>query len=551
MEPYFDLSDPIGMIKRGLEGLKEAKRSAYEEKLEFLARFEKAAAWESDAWTYWDFERAPEELERLKAANLTYREVCKQCDAWLKKNEQSKPQLIRLIETCDKNSVLKEVKALVEAGANPNDVSILKDTALEAARYHGHDEVFDYLMHNGADGEKDGFSKLHQAVRYGDLTTVEPLIGSFDILWQGFAKTSVLHEAVISGKVDVVEVLLDEVSSEGRLEEEEVLHCCSLAVSTGNTEVLLPFLNRGVKADVGLDATLEKYDTRLLKALIAHGADVHEISDINLYHDDPLRIRGANGEPAITEYVRALLDAGWVVDDLDEFERDQIRFVTEAHLIPKQDIHAPSFLDSSAWRSGKENPEEQTSPYHLEMLRTGESSFMARRRMKGLPKGAWTAMRFGQTTTRLPDGRWVQIGGEHEDFYDPDFAIFSDVVVHGRDVEPCVFFYPNDVFPPTDFHSATLDGQTIWIIGGLGYQGSRQEGVTPVYKLNLEDFSISKVETSGQVPGWINRHRAKLTENGIVVTGGKLEPGHRDNKRTFLLNTETLCWSEIPSSRHS
>ena len=551
MEPYFDLSDPIGMIKRGLEDLKEAKRSAYEEKLEFLARFKKIVAWESDAWTYWDFERAPEELEKLKAANLSYSEVCKQCDAWLKKNEKSKPQLIRLIEKGDKKTVLQEVKGLVETGANPNDVSILKDTALEAARYHGHEDVFDYLIHNGADGEKDGFSKLHHAVRYGDLSTVRPLIGSFDILWQGFAKTSVLHEAVISGKVNVLSVLLEVVSSEGRLEDEEVSHCCSLAVSTGNTEVLLPFLNRGVKADVGLDATLEKYDTRLLKALVAHGANVHEVSDINLYHDDPLRVRDANGEPAITEYVIALLDAGWVVDDLDEFERDQIRFVTEAHCIQKQDVHAPGFLEGSTKCSGTKNPEEQTSSYHLEMLRTGESSFTARRRMKGLPKGAWTAERFGQTTTRLPDGRWVQIGGEHEDHYDPDFVIFNDVVVHNRDVEPRVFFYPSDVFPPTDFHSASLDGQTIWIIGGLGYQGNCKESVTPVYKLNLQDFSISKVETTGQVPGWINRHRATLTENGIVVSGGKLEPGHRDNKRTFLLNTKTLRWSEIPNSSHS
>ena len=545
MEPYFNLSDPIGMIKKGVEGLIETKRQAYEDKLEFLARFEKAAAWKSDSWTYWDFEKAPEERAELRAENLSYKEICKRCDAWLKKNEASKPELIRVIEKSNKKTVLQEVRNLVEAGADPDEASLLKDTALEAARFHGYDDVFDYLIHNGATGEKDGFSNLHHAVRYGDLKDVEPLVDSFDILWRGFAKTSVLHEAVIAGKADVLNALLAKVSEEGRLEDEEVSHCCSLAISLGKTEMLLPFLECGVNVDVGLDATLEKYDTKLLKTLLAHGANVHEITDINLYHEDPLDVRDADGQPAIAEYVRALLEAGWTVDDLDEFEREQIRFVTEAYRIPKQDIHAPGFLDGASERSGTENPEERTSPYHLEMLRTGESSFAARRRMAKLPHAAWTADRFGQTTTRLPDGRWVQIGGEHEDFYDRDFAIFSDVVVHGPNVEPRVFLYPSDVFPPTDFHSASLVNRDIWIIGGLGYQGSRQTGVTPVHKLSLEDFSITKVETSGQQPGWISRHTAVVEGALIVLSGGKISDGaqHNDLPGTYEFDTQHHKWT--------
>lgn len=545
MEPYFNLSDPIGMIKRGIEGLVETRRQAFEDKLEFLARFEKAAAWTADEWTYWDFEKAPQELAELKSAKLSYREICTRCDAWLEKNENSKPDLIRLIEKGNEKTILDEVKKRVEAGADPNETSLLKDTALEAARYRGFEDVFDYLIHNGADGEKDGFSKLHHAVRYGDLADVRPLIGSFDILWQGFAKTSVLHEAVMSGNEDVLTDLLAAVASEDRLDEEEVSHCCSLAVSLGNTEMLLPFLEQGVNANVGLDATLEKYETKLLKTLLSQGADVHEISDLNPYHEDPLRVRHVNGQPAITEYVRALLEAGWSVDDLDEFERPQIRFVTEAYRIPKQDIRAPGFLDGSSECAGSENPEERTLPYHLEMLRTGESSFAARRRMTGLPNGAWTAERFGQTTTRLPDGRWVQIGGEHEDFYDPDFAIFNDVVVHGRNVEPRVFFYPVEAFPPTDFHSASLIGQAIWIIGGLGYQGSRRSGITPVYKLSLEDFRITKIETSGQEPGWISRHTAVVEGALITVSGGKISDGTRydDLVGTYVFDTEGHNWT--------
>jgi hypothetical protein len=37
----------------------------------------------------------------------------------------------------------------------------------------------------------------------------------------------------------------------------------------------------------------------------------------------------------------------------------------------------------------------------------------------------WCFDRFGGTVTVLPDGRQVYIGGEHEDYYDPDFCIYN------------------------------------------------------------------------------------------------------------------------------
>ncbi|MEL6661220.1 MAG: ankyrin repeat domain-containing protein, partial [Bacteroidota bacterium] len=213
--------------------------------------------------------------------------------------------------------------------------------------------------------------------------------------------------------------------------------------------------------------------------------------------------------------------------------------------IPEQDIHAKGFWDASTDFFGTENPNERTSPYHLEMLRTGESSFSARLRMNGLPDGAWTADRFGQTTTRLPDGRWVQIGGEHEDYYDSDFRIFSDVIVHGRNVQPRVFFYPEDVFPPTDFHSASLIGDSIWIIGGLGYQETRRPGVTPVYRLSLKDFKISKIETSGAEPGWISKHSAVVDGALIILSGGKVDDGaqYTGLVGTYVFDTERQFWT--------
>ena len=41
----------------------------------------------------------------------------------------------------------------------------------------------------------------------------------------------------------------------------------------------------------------------------------------------------------------------------------------------------------------------------------------------------WCFSRFGQSETVLPDSSRVLIAGEHEDWYDPDFHIYNDVVV--------------------------------------------------------------------------------------------------------------------------
>ena len=401
------------------------------------------------------------------------------------------------------------------------------------------------MIELGADGEKAGFSKLHQAARYGTLQDVEQLIGSFDPLWSHFAARSVLCEAVLAGKEDVLIALLDHIADEGRLSDEEVHTCFSIAAGTGDPDLVRPFLQHGLECDIALDSTLETYDVGMLKLLLAQGADVHQISDIALCTDEPLGILDADGKPAVRAYIAALLDAGWSIDDLDEYEHGQIRYVTEAYLIPQQDLAAPGFVDPAERCAGNANPEERTLPYYLEMLRTGESSFAARQRIPALPHAVWTADRFGQSTTRLPDGRWVQIGGEHEDFYDSDFVIFNYVVVHTPGDGALVFFYPASIFPPTDFHSATLIDGSIWIIGGLGYMSDRQPGETLVHRLDLSEFSMHRIETTGKTPGWISRHTATEKDGIITASGGDIfSHALCKNSDVFHLDTHTMTWSE-------
>ena len=129
----------------------------------------------------------------------------------------------------------------------------------------------------------------------------------------------------------------------------------------------------------------------------------------------------------------------------------------------------------------------------------------------------WTFERMGRTQTQLPDGRIVCVGGEHEDFYDPDFFIYNDVVVLGPQDELEIYGYPKEVFPPTDFHTATLLEDEFVIVGGLGYKGERRFGFTPVYRLDLSDYHIEELRTSSEMPGWIFQHTAHLDGDTIVV----------------------------------
>src|SRR5262249_45557108 len=187
------------------------------------------------------------------------------------------------------------------------------------------------------------------------------------------------------------------------------------------------------------------------------------------------------------------------------------------------------------------------------MIRCGVSAYEARSRFDEgcgtLAGPVWCAQRYGQSLTLLPDGRVVQIGGEHEDFYDPDFCIYNDVFVHERDGSVAIYGFPESVFPPTDFHTATLVGDSIYVIGSLGYQGTRRPGETPVYRLDLRTLRMDRVGARGEAPGWISRHRAVALGThgirvwgGIVVTGNDSGESHGPNLDSFVLDLECLLW---------
>lgn len=203
---------------------------------------------------------------------------------------------------------------------------------------------------------------------------------------------------------------------------------------------------------------------------------------------------------------------------------------------------------------GSDNPTKYYNRYREAMIRCGWNGYGAREHFKD-PYGTshrdpvWCMDRLGQSLTAMPDGRLILVAGEHEDSSDPDFCIYNDViVVHpGGQIE--MFTYPKEVFPPTDFHTATLIGRSIYLIGSLGYGVDRHPGATPVYRLDTEYYSIEKLKTTGDSPGHIYEHRATLVDGSIQVQGGREITSVNGQQNivamtgTYRLNLDSLAWS--------
>lgn len=215
-----------------------------------------------------------------------------------------------------------------------------------------------------------------------------------------------------------------------------------------------------------------------------------------------------------------------------------------------EDPLPPSFSDELfvEWRSprqGFSNPERMDNPVWEWLVQTGVSAYRANNVCHGpcsFDAGpVWCFERFGQSSTLLPDGRTVLIAGEHEDHYDPDFYIYNDVVVRHPEGRMEIYVYPHEAFPPTDFHSATLAGNRIVIIGNLGYPRQRKAGITQVLALDLETMAVNEIATSGVGPGWIHKHKATLADNGlsIVLQGGMVDTGVKDS--SLLENIDDWC----------
>jgi hypothetical protein len=326
----------------------------------------------------------------------------------------------------------------------------------------------------------------------------------------------------------------------------------SYAVESRRPEMLGWLLRAGADVDqvddfnrTALIEAVEADDIECVQILLEAGADVGVIA-----------IGTAIAASTNREIIVRLLDAGADPAELSDHGRRALAGLPAPDETALAAVRPKDFQQSCTRTFGRSNPERMDFPFWVAMTLAGVSAYAARRRFgreSDLAEPVWCAQRFGQSVTVLPDGRSVLIGGEHEDSYDADFCIYNDVIVVGPGGSVAIHGYPESVFPPTDFHTATLVDDHVYVIGSLGYQGTRRYGETPVCRLDVRALRMERVEASGQGPGWVYRHRAALVGQdrirvwgGEVATGGESGESHAPNEGSFVLDLGRLEWHREP-----
>lgn len=469
------------------------------------------------------------------------------------------------------------VRYLIGLGLDVRATASSGDSAILGAYRRLDFSIVAELLRAGADEADLQWSPLHRAIAIGTLADVQEALSRtvnfnvFDVYFQ-----SPLHLALRSGNGAIVD-LLERAGANLAQAMANGDPSLTPAVEGGNPNLVARVLAAGISPqdlNEGLKMAVEENQTEMARLILEVGADPNAPQDyfpliqsaadremILLLHEFGADLNGLNNEGR-----RTLLGLG--ENDLSGVSQNDYlagRYPEEGTSNP-QDIGGPfrlAMIRAGWWAygarehfgdsafgdidSGEEESEDESETI-VELTEEEEEEGAACTLHFGPP--VWCFCRFGQSTTILPDGRIVLIAGEHEDYYDPDFCIYNDVAVFSPDGSITLYGYPFDVFPPTDFHTATLVGDWIYIVGSLGYTGSR-EGPIPVRRLSLRDFHIELVETTGDVPNRIFQHRARLVDGALEITGGTKilfsdeTESHEPNSDTVRLDLRTLTWSRI------
>jgi ankyrin repeat protein len=448
------------------------------------------------------------------------------------------------------DQLLDLLRLLITNGVALNSVSSYGESGLRRLSYVGRFDAVKLLLDAGADPDHLAWTPLIQAVAFGSLADVEKAVESGVPLEarDRFGRTA-WHVAIQTGDIAKAQLLAKcgaDMSALGRCDKPPVFY----AIENHHTPMLQWLLSTGVDIE-----QTDEFDTTPLMtaAEYSHAEGVEILLKAGAQAD-----REKDGQTALSfaltrDVVKLLLDAGANPQQLSaEGRRALLGFPPD----PDEtllNVSPSEFRSGQSPRFGADNPEKIHEPFWEGMIRAGITAYQARKLFEGqidkLTYPGWCAQRFGQSITFLPDGRIVQVAGEHEDYYDDDFCIYNDVFVHEPNSGIHIFGYPKEIFPPTDFHTATLIGEDIYLIGSLGYLGTRQYGHTPVYRLDTKTFRIEQVHTQGEAPGWIYKHQAiQLSGDEIRIVGGTIVTWngstevHSQNTRSFMLDTKRLVW---------
>lgn len=448
------------------------------------------------------------------------------------------------------------LRHLIESGAPLDCRTEYNETALSVALNRGSRSMLKLLLEAGADSSVLQWTPLHRAIALGTLDEVDAELnrGAELEAMDRWSMTPFLFSLAVNRK-DVAERLLSRganLFAEGRCGANGLAY----AVRSDNAEMLLWLLSCGLNLNHADDFRHTPFQEAIsyqaiecVRVMLQAGVDIHHRDDYGhtVMHD--------TDSP---EIIKLLAAAGGNLSEVQSGARRRFLRLSDSDLEDEDVREMPFRVTKQDYeqyhsrRFGRRNPERMNNPFWEEMVRLRVNGYWASSKFEdryvyGDP--VWCCDRFGQSLTALPDGRYVEIAGEHEDYYDPDFCIYNDVIVHDGQGGMDIYGYPREVFPPTDFHTATLVGDSIYVIGNLGYVEDRRPGTTPVFKLSTKSWAMTPVQTFGENPGWIGRHCAKLiSADEIEITGGRLDSASDEESEQaacYRLNVTTGVWRRV------
>ncbi|MBW4661820.1 MAG: ankyrin repeat domain-containing protein [Drouetiella hepatica Uher 2000/2452] len=446
-------------------------------------------------------------------------------------------------------SLIPILNLLIERGAKVTGVSSYAESALRIASRVGRFDAVKVLLTAGADVTQLEWTELMHAIAFGHLEEVKVLLDEgADLSARDWWERTPWLLSLQVGELKKAKLLL--LSGANR---EDVGRCGKTPLMYAIENGRIEFLEWLIEEGFDIEATDEFGNTPLMVAAECGATDCVRILIEN--NANPARVKHCDNKAihraGNLEIVRILVAAGEDLSDINDGVRALLTGVGNQEL----QVSREQYLAGRYRQFGKANPEVMEIDFWRAMVRCGHSAYKARDTFAdndNLDEPVWCYQRFGRTITELLDGRIVEIAGEHEDYYDPDFCIYNDVVVYQGNGTFKILGYPKNVFSPTDFHTATLVGNYIYIIGNAGYQHERIYDETPVYRLHCDTFNIEKIETTGDKPGWISRHKAYYKEPAkIRVAGGKVsvmtneKVEYIENLVDYILDLTNLSWSRI------
>jgi ankyrin repeat protein len=438
--------------------------------------------------------------------------------------------------------LLETVELLLRRGAPLGRTSTHGESPLGVASRLGRVDVVGALLHAGDDPAPLRWSELHRAVALRTPAEVQRLVsGGAALEARDVWERTAWLVSIELGDLETVK-LLAAAGAQRDVRDRASKDALMTAIEACHFHVLEWLIAEGLAVDepddsgtTALMAAASVGEPLMVDALLRAGANPMAVDK---YGDTVLH------KAATVDVLRKLLAAGADFADVGE---DLRRALTGLGRRPLLSTLA-DFGAGRVRRFGTQNPERVETPFLRAMVAARAHAWTARRLFAPDEKPTapvWCYGRYGQSITELGDGRVIEVGGEHEDWYDPDFCIYNDVVVYDGRGDFAIYAYPRDVFPPTDFHTATLVEGWIYLIGSVGYPEERQRGRAQVFRLSTTDFHMERVETVGDDPGWISRQRARLRPDGLIhVSAGKVgaEKDYPDNKQEYLFDSRSHAW---------